>query len=54
MIILNLCEGCPKFEARKNAALTQSDSVFDIAVDIQDFILDCQKTCDRIGVNKNE
>ena len=54
MIILNLCEGCPKFEARKNAALAQSDSVFDAAVDMQDFIPECQKHCDRIGVIKDE
>ena len=53
-ISLNFCEQCPKFEARKKITLAQSDSVFDAAVDIQDFVLDCQKTCSRIGVNKDE
>ena len=53
-ISLNFCNGCPKFEARKKVALAQSDSAFDVAVDMQDFALDCQKTCDRIGVNKDE
>jgi hypothetical protein len=54
MVDFNLCEGCPKFEARKNVAFAQSDSMFDMAVDMQDFVLDCQKTCDKIGVNKDE
>lgn len=53
-VSLNFCNGCPKFEARKKVALAQSDSVFDMAVDMQDFVLDCQKTCNRIGVNKDE
>jgi hypothetical protein len=53
-VSLNFCNGCPKFEARKKVALAQSDSVFDMAVDMQDFVLDCQKTCDKIGANKDE
>ena len=53
-ISLNFCNGCPKFEARKNIVLEQSDSVFDAVVDMQDFALECQKSCDRIGVNKDE
>ena len=50
----NLCEGCPKFEKRQEIILNQCDSVFDAVLEIQDFIIDCRKTCDRIEVNKNE
>lgn len=53
-VVLNFCNGCPKFETRKKVTLAQSESVFDTVVDMQDFIIDCQKTCDRIGVNKDE
>lgn len=53
-VSFNFCEQCPKFKARKNVALAQSDSVFDMSVDLQEFVLDCQKTCDKIGVNKDE
>ncbi len=54
MINFNLCEGCPKFEKQKEIILNQCDSVFDAAVEMQDFITDCKKTCDRIEVNKDE
>ena len=54
MIILNLCEGCPKFEKQQEIILNQCDSVFDAAMKMQDFISDCKKACDGIGVNKDE
>lgn len=54
MINFDLCKGCPKFEKQKEIILNQYDSVFDAAVEMQDFVLECQKTCDRIGVNKDE
>ena len=54
MVDFNLCESCPKFEARKEVALEQSDSIFDMAVDMQNFVLDCQKTCKKIGAKKDE
>lgn len=54
MIILNLCEGCPKFEKQQETLLDQYDSVFDAVIDMQDFVLECQKVCDRSGINKDE
>jgi hypothetical protein len=54
MINFNLCEGCPKFEKQQEIILNQCDSVFDAALETQEFIIDCQKTCDRIGANKDE
>ena len=54
MVDFNLCEGCPKFEKQKEIILDQCDSVFDAALEMQDFVLDCKKTCDRIEVNKDE
>lgn len=54
MINFDLCEGCPKFEKQQEIILNKCDSVFDAAIDIRSFVSDCQKTCDRIGVNKDE
>lgn len=50
MVDFNLCEGCPKFEKQKEIILDQCDSVFDAALEMQDFIADCQKTCEGIGI----
>lgn len=52
MINFDLCEGCPKFEKQQEALLDQCESVFDAVIDMQDFVLECQKACDRSGLIK--
>ena len=54
MIDFDLCKGCIMFEKQKEFILNQCDSVFDAAVEMQDFITDCKKTCDKTEVNKDE
>lgn len=54
MVNFNMCEGCPKFEKQQDIILDKCDSVFDAAIEMQEFISECQKKCDRIGVVKDE
>ena len=54
MVNFNLCEGCPKFEKQKEIILDECDSVFDAALEMQDFVLDCKKDCNKNGVSKDE
>lgn len=48
MVDINYClEECPIGEKYKEEALQKQDSVFDAVDEVHEFLIDCNKNCDK-------